>query len=357
MKRFIITIVSILCTLSLSAQNTYIEVKGGVSSLTSMAPFASSLAPVGSVSIGTGLSGGFSARLDATVGRSWASAGSSIYGKGYAQCNLDAVIDITSLLGSASPWRAYAFAGLGANFRWTPDGQDFSEASAFNRSHGETTDLYIAPCSILSICGRAGLGTSIALTEHFALTAEVSSTVLSDKYNSLRDHAADYQTALTVGLRYSFGGRKTRRTSTVATAPVAVPAPRRDTLRLASTVTAAPAKAVDDKPLVDAELFAFRPYFSIGSAELSSAEKRRLSEAARLLHDRGYSKVTLTGYADKETGNPTLNWNLSEKRARTVENFLAAYGITRVETQWRGDTEKVDPIQELNRTVIISVAR
>ena len=39
------------------------------------------------------------------------------------------------------------------------------------------------------------------------------------------------------------------------------------------------------------------------------------------------SKVAITGYADKETGNPRINMTLSEKRAKIVADALKDKGI------------------------------
>ena len=39
------------------------------------------------------------------------------------------------------------------------------------------------------------------------------------------------------------------------------------------------------------------------------------------------SKVAITGYADKETGNPRINLTLSEKRAKIVADALKDKGI------------------------------
>lgn len=40
------------------------------------------------------------------------------------------------------------------------------------------------------------------------------------------------------------------------------------------------------------------------------------------------AKVNVTGYADKETGNPVINLKLSEARAKNVAEALKAKGIS-----------------------------
>ena len=68
--------------------------------------------------------------------------------------------------------------------------------------------------------------------------------------------------------------------------------------------------------------------------------------------------VSVKAYADRETGNPTYNQALSERRANTiVEKLTQVYGIpsNRIESRAYGD--KVQPFAEndLNRVVIINI--
>ena len=66
------------------------------------------------------------------------------------------------------------------------------------------------------------------------------------------------------------------------------------------------------------------------------------------------AKVSVTGYADKETGNPNINMTLSEKRAKNVIEMLKAKGVVadRIVIGYKGDT--VQPYQkpEENRVCI-----
>ena len=52
------------------------------------------------------------------------------------------------------------------------------------------------------------------------------------------------------------------------------------------------------------------------------------------------AKVNVTGYADKETGNPVINLKLSEARAKNVAEALKAKGISsdRIAIDFKGDT-------------------
>lgn len=69
------------------------------------------------------------------------------------------------------------------------------------------------------------------------------------------------------------------------------------------------------------------------------------------------SKVAITGYADKETGNPRINMTLSEKRANNVAEVLKAKGITadRIKVDYKGDIVQPYNTPKENRVSICIV--
>lgn len=67
------------------------------------------------------------------------------------------------------------------------------------------------------------------------------------------------------------------------------------------------------------------------------------------------SKVTVTGYADKKTGNAKINRDLSIKRANAVADALRLqHGIDaeRIKVEAKGDTEQPYAENDLNRVSI-----
>ena len=82
---------------------------------------------------------------------------------------------------------------------------------------------------------------------------------------------------------------------------------------------------------------------------------QKVREVAEYLYKYPNSRVTITGYADKGTGNPTINRNLSMKRANVVANTLRnSFGISvdRITTDFKGDTEQPYAEQVKNRVSI-----
>lgn len=95
--------------------------------------------------------------------------------------------------------------------------------------------------------------------------------------------------------------------------------------------------------------------FKINSAAIDETQMANLDNAARLLVNDNNAKVTLKGYADKETGSASYNQKLSEKRANAVKNVLVKkYGISsdRISTLGVGDTEQLYSDNNWNRVVI-----
>lgn len=85
--------------------------------------------------------------------------------------------------------------------------------------------------------------------------------------------------------------------------------------------------------------------FATGSADIQSSSVANLTTVYNLLVQTEGSKISVVGHTDN-TGNPSKNLLLSEKRAQAVVDFLLAKGldIDRVQgIQGKGDT---DPIAE-----------
>lgn len=72
------------------------------------------------------------------------------------------------------------------------------------------------------------------------------------------------------------------------------------------------------------------------------------------LEKHSTAKVSVTGYADKGTGNPNINNKLSEKRAGNVAEALKAKGIAadRIKIDFKGDTVQPYATPEENRVSI-----
>ena len=97
-------------------------------------------------------------------------------------------------------------------------------------------------------------------------------------------------------------------------------------------------------------------FFTIRATQVASQEnKDKVKEVADYLKKYPNAKVSVTGYADKGTGNATINTNLSQKRAKTVADILKnQYGIdaSRITVDYKGHNEQPFAENDKNRVTI-----
>ena len=62
-------------------------------------------------------------------------------------------------------------------------------------------------------------------------------------------------------------------------------------------------------------------------------------------------KVTLVGYADKETGTAKGNMKLSQNRVNKVKDMLVKLGVEPSQVDFKGDTVQPFSVNEQNRVV------
>lgn len=77
-------------------------------------------------------------------------------------------------------------------------------------------------------------------------------------------------------------------------------------------------------------------FFNIGSSKLTDYAKASLDQFVANVKDSDV-KFTVTGYADKETGNAKINMRLSKERAKAVADYLIGKGI---------DASRIQPTEE-----------
>ena len=83
-------------------------------------------------------------------------------------------------------------------------------------------------------------------------------------------------------------------------------------------------------------------------------QQAMIASLVEYLEKNATAKVSVTGYADKGTGNARINSKLSEKRANNVAEALKAKGIAadRIAVDYKGDTVQPYNTPEENRVSI-----
>ena len=277
----------------------------------------------------------------------------------YLQGSVDVMVDICSIFSGYRMSRAltpYLFAGAGVNGSFNND-----EAQAFKSSF--PSDNLLWDGSKVFPVGRFGVGTGIRISDAVQFNVEVNGNFLSDRFNSKRGSAVDWQLGAQAGFTFNIGLKKNRKSSAAsqpyvapAPAPAQEPAPKPEPepqpQPQPEKQVEEPAPAPQPAPVV--EEYLDNVYFLIGKYEIRESEAAKIRTIASKLKEAPTAKVSLTGYADAQTGTPERNYYLSQKRAEAVAAALEEAGITkdRIKVAYKGSTEAPYDKPEENRVVI-----
>ena len=301
----------------------------------------------------------------------------------YAQAVLDATFDICNIFRQKDSrlLNPYLFLGAGAFYRFSVAGKD-----AF---FGPTV--------------RLGGGLDIRLSELVDLTLELQDNGMHNKFNTLTelDKGNDWGTeyhgddglfyggevlhikkpfrwddnvAALIGVKFNFGSVKKRNAArqacndALAAAEAArlaaeaaaaaeaarLAAEKAEAERLAAEKAEADRLAAEAAARAAARAFEENIYFDLDKDVIRPSEQPKIEKLISILNDYPEAVITISGYADKETGNPKHNMGLSERRADRVANALKDAGIAadRISTAFYGDTVRVSPVQEENRVSV-----
>ncbi len=250
----------------------------------------------------------------------------------YAQGNLDAIASLTSLCCGYSADRTldvYLGVGIGGAY-----GFDNKEAENFNALNGEFEKLWRGHRWFLA--GRGVLGMEINLSRVVALNIEANANLLPDSWNSKNGRNEDWQFNALVGLTVKFG---TARKSVPVIVEEVVAVEPEPVVEVVPEPVAVEEPAPAPEP-VKAEKMRREVFFLINSSTVRPEEMPKVMSLAEFMKEHPDFKVTVTGYADKETGTGPYNMTLSEKRAEAVAAKLKELGIdpSRIVIAAEGDT-------------------
>ena len=321
----------------------FMQVQAGAAHTVGEADFTDLISPAAAVNVGYKFAPAFGARLGVS---GWqAKAGwvtpSQTYQYKYLQGNLDLMADLSTLFCGFNPKRVfngYIFGGVGLNHAFDND-----EANALDTRSHELEYLWQDKQNL--VAGRMGLGCDLRLNDRLAINIEGNANVLSDKFNSKKAGNCDWQFNVLVGLNIKLGK------SYKKTAPVYYePEPIVEQPKPQPVV-----KQPEPEPVaVVVEPMKQNIFFALNSALLQKDQQSKIDAMVAYMEKYPASKVAITGYADKETGNPRINMTLSEKRAKIVADALKDKGIApdRIVTDFKGDTVQPFRVPEENRVSV-----
>lgn len=328
----------------------FMQVQGGIGHTLGENDFGSMVSPAVALNAGYRFTPVWGLRfgLDGWQGKgSWV-APRQDYKFNFVQLNAEATVDLGNLAAGFNHkrfWNPYLFAGVGANLAFNND-----EAAALDAAGHDLQ--YLWEDSKLFAVGRMGVGMDFRICDAVAFNLEGNANVLSDHFNSKKAGNADWQFNLLAGVTIRFGkgyDKKAAPATPVATPPAPKPQPQPQ-----------PQPKPEEKPVpVQAEVKKAEPmrenvFFALNSSTIREKEQTKIEALAAFLRENTDAKVTVTGYADKETGNPRYNLSLSQKRAEAVAAVLKAAGIdgARITVDAKGDTVQPFGTPAQNRVAI-----
>ena len=317
----------------------YVKAQGGMAYDIGEASFADLLSPAFQLSIGYQPDELFGVRgsLNGLWARNRYAYPEAKYQWNFLQATVDAELNLTRLVLGPQPDRhnhLYAFIGGGVALSFGNDdaveadkrfGIDFEKLWRNNRWN-----------PVL----RMGLGYDYWVTENIAIGAEGVAHMLPDHFNSKRgnDDNRDWHINALVGVKFAIGKRYGR------TEPI--------------YENVAPEKYSQfvDVP-IEKISFNVNIQFLINQSIIRNNQIPKLTRLLKYLGEHPRAFVRLSGYADKETGNPTINMRLSRERANVVSQYLQDAGIEewRIRRFAKGDTVQPFDIPEDNRVCICFV--
>ena len=236
---------------------------------------------------------------------------------------IDATFNLTNLFCEYNPNRLVTvgvFGGIGANIGF---GNDEANESVI----AENLE-YLWDGSKIRFAARAGANVDFRLSDKVSLGVELQATTLNDHYNSKRAGNADWYFNALAGVKYNLGKTYTTR-KVEPVAPVERVIERIVEKPVPAPVTEKVEKPCCEKKAEPRETLRRDIFFTISSNVISAAEAKKVDDIVAYMKKYPEAKVTVTGYADKGTGNNTINDRIAAKRAKIVVDELVRKGVSR----------------------------
>lgn len=350
----------------------YIQLQGGAQYTLGEIDFSDLISPNVQVALGRQFSPVFGARLAVNAWQSKAgieAAGNTYKWKWmYVAPGIDLTFNLSNLFCGFNPNRIFnfsVFGGLGANIGWDNKIDDIKAAAAAlypltTTATGTSENTqYAWDGTKVRLFGRAGVAADFKVSDAVTLGLEVNANTLSDRYNSKKAGNWDWYFNALAGVKINLG--KTYSTRTIEAPKV----PEKVIERVIERVVEKPApqvveptRAVAEKKEVEETKFRRDIfYLKAGKTWIDKSEYKKVKEVADYMKEHPNCTVEVTGYADRGTGNPKINNNLSQRRAQAVANMLIRnYGIkkNRIKVDYKGDT--IQPFaKEIENRVAIAI--
>ena len=272
----------------------------------------------------------------------------------YVAPTVDVTCDLTNWILGYKPNRVCNFgllAGLGANIGWNNDEAADVKAEIL-AAGGKTVD----PAHQMSLLwdgsetrfvGRIGAYVDFNVSRRVALGLEMNANATSDHYNSKKADNADWYFNALAGVKVRLGKLAAK---PAAGEPVVVE-------KIVEKIVEKPVEKIVYKEPEAPKRESLRRdiFFTLRGSEVSRTEMAKVEDVVAYMNKYPDCKVSVTGYADKGTGNPKLNVGYAQRRADVITNMLVnKFGIdrNRIISDSKGDTVQPYEQNDLNRVTI-----
>ena len=388
-KNILLSCLMLSGALSVSAQEAkteyvpnpywYIQIQGGAQYTLGEVDFKDLISPNVQVSVGRQFSPIFGARLSVNAWQSRAGINFNeiptwVQGTGtvtagpvvpagqtkvkwmYVAPGIDITFNLSNAIYGYNPNRIFnlsAFIGGGANIGWGMDKESNWENKALALQHKAVADNafeYEWTGTKVRGYGRAGLAADFRVSAAVSLGLEVNANTLSDHYNGKKANNWDWYFNALAGVKINLGPTHTTRT-------IEAPKPvERIVEKVVEKIVEKPCPPVEPtNAVVVKEPFRRDVFFSINQTTVAKKELVKVQEVADYLKANPNATVEVTGYADRGTGNPTINNRLSKQRAQAVFNLLTKkhkIAASRIKVDYKGDTIQPFAVEVENRVAI-----
>ena len=339
----------------------YIQLQGGAQYTLGERDFSDLISPNAQVTVGYNFNPIIGARLSVNAWQS--KAGSTIENIEYAwkwkyvAPSVDVTVNLSNLVCGYKANRIFnlgIFAGLGANIAFDND-----EAVNVNNSLNALYPGYVRPSADqwlryiwdgtkVRLNGRAGLTADFRVSDRVAVGLEAQANIVSDHYNSKKAPNSDFYFNALAGVKIALGA--THKSQVVEPCPrivekiVEVP-------KIVEKIVEVPAPVSNQvaqvEPLKETFFYAIRL-----SDPTANATIDKIVEWCNKYPTKG---ISISGYADKGTGNPKINQGYAKQRADKVAKILQQRGVaaSRMTVNSYGDTVQPFPENDKNRCVIV----
>lgn len=254
--------------------------------------------------------------------------------------DIDFLFNMTNILApnrQCHKWNWNLIGGFGINYTFDYDNYK-SLVAQYSPYYGDQ----VLGTKSTNFNGRLGTQVEYEFSPSFAINLELQANYKNDLYNlKVNDHL-DWQAAALIGVTYKFGRSKAKPVEVVAE-PEPIYETRVDTVWYDDVAY----KSVPAPEKIERNI-----HYSIRKSDPVS--EKMIREISDFVKSHKDVKVSVTGYADKGTGNARINMKYSQQRAEAVTKALTEAGVPAeiITTEWKGDTVQPFAENDENRVAI-----